>query len=310
MKTSYAKKSAKSTKKATAKKPAFDIAEMITGKIIEKLEAGVIPWQKPWNAVNACNYLTKRPYSGINYLLLNFEAVEQPYYLTFLQVQQMGGRVKNGAKGEIVVFWKFFKGEDEKEGAEQAGEESKRAPLIRYTKVFNVKDIEGIEFVFPKKTDPSQLERIESCEQIISLMPNAPRTQHGGNGAYYSPSGDYVNMPLLEDFKSIEGYYSVYFHELAHATGHHSRLDRKEIKEMNPFGSKEYSKEELVAEITAAFLCNHCRIENTIDNSAAYIKSWLKKLQNDKRFILDAAGKASKAAGYILGNHLQEAEQE
>lgn len=309
MKTSYAKKSASS--KSSAKnttKTEFDLNQVITDKIIAKLQSGVVAWHKPWHCTGeAFNYVTKKPYRGINALLLGFEAVEQPYYMTFLQAKQMGGRIKAGAKSEIVVFWNFIC--QDKDGnkvapSEAIGGDTRAKAYLKYYNVFNVADIEGINFEFPQREQKTEVEKISSCEQIIASMPNMPALKHGGAKASYSPSLDLVKMPENKHFDSAESYYSVLFHELTHSTGHPSRLDRKEITSHNPFGSKEYSKEELVAELGAAFLSSRAGIVNhTIDNSAAYIQSWLKKLQSDNKFIIDAAGKASKAVDYILGQH-------
>jgi antirestriction protein ArdC len=278
----------------------FDIYCVITEKIISKLEAGFIPWQKPWHQQGqAKNYMTKRAYNGINALLLNFQCVENPYYLTFLQAQQLGGRVKKGAKSEMVVLWNYIKDENEKEG-----EEGKTKAYLKYHNVFNVAVIEGIDFVFPKQAQKPSLDKLVACEEIINNFNNGPTTRFGGSRACYSPWADIVSMPEIKYFSSPEFYYSVFFHELTHSTGHAARLNRKGIATYNAFGSKQYSKEELVAELGAAFLCNVTGIVNhTIDNSAAYIQSWLKKLKSDKKFIVEASSQAFKATQHILGEN-------
>jgi antirestriction protein ArdC len=133
-------------------------------------------------------------------------------------------------------------------------------------------------------------------------MPNAPMIEHNEPRAYYQPPEDRVNMPKSNLFQSNEEYYSTLFHELAHSTGHKSRLDRDEISKVNLFGSHDYSKEELVAEMGSAFLCGHCSIEpSVIENQAAYIQNWLRKLHSNKKWLVYAAAKAQKAADFILG---------
>jgi antirestriction protein ArdC len=176
--------------------------------------------------------------------------------------------------------------------------ETKDIPMIRYYKVFNAEQTEGIDYPKPPERD---FNPIEEAEKILAGMPNRPAITHGEARAYYRPSEDRVNLPPQGSFTSDEAYYSTLFHELAHATGHASRLDRKEITEVNLFGSHDYSKEELVAEMGSAYLCGASGISpQTIDNQAAYIHGWLRKLRDDQKFVVLAAAKAQKAADYIL----------
>lgn len=269
----------------------------VTEEIIRQLEKGVIPWKKPWNTKEnpAINYVTRKPYRGINVLLLS-KAGE---YLTFKQVQQLGGKVKKGSKSHMVVFYKVDKNITKNEN----GEEKVNAWFIlRYYRVFHLDDIEGI---------PSKVEKPESnnspiteAEKILSLYADKPKITHANQGkAYYSPVEDYINVPPIECYNGEQEYYSTLFHECIHSTGHKSRLNRlnEEENKNAAFGSESYCKEELIAEIGSAMLCSTTGIQNTLENSAAYIASWLKRLKEDKRLIVQAANKAQAAADYIQG---------
>jgi antirestriction protein ArdC len=273
----------------------IDVYEKITNIIIEKLEQGVAPWQCPFNRYGLPkNYESGKHYRGINSFLLNFTG-KTPYYLTFLQAKELKGNVKKGAKGFPVIYYNFV----EKEG-ENAGDEAKKIPFLKYYTVFSVDDVEGIEFDIPEGVKTAN-EKIEACEQIVKLMPNAPSISEYIGRAYYSPIFDEIKMPEITEFSTGEEYYATLFHELAHSTGHKNRLNRPELTEMSQYGDYNYSKEELTAEMTASFLCGFAGIDNgTLDNSAAYIDGWLKVLKGDKKFIIDAANKAQKAADYIL----------
>jgi len=276
------------------------VYELITDRIMEKLEQGCVPWHKPWagNSEYPKNMITKKEYRGINVFTLSCAGYASPYWLTYKQAKELGGNIQKGEKGSPVVFWKWL----EKKSDDDETEE--KIPMLRYYTVFNVCQTEGID----EKKIPAlaikynELEKIEICEQVIARMPKRPEIVHKEQRAYYRPSNDTLNMPLFESFDDAEKFYSVIFHELTHSTGHQSRLNRKGITEITNFCSKEYSKEELVAEMGAAFLCGHCQIENkTIDNSAAYIKSWLSELHDDKKMVVVAAAQAQKAADFILG---------
>jgi antirestriction protein ArdC len=206
----------------------------------------------------------------------------------------LGGSVKKGERSFPVVFWKRFK--------EEGNDEAKPIPFLRYYSVFNVAQCEGINVPTIPTIDPApKFQRIEKCEQIVAGMPKRPPINHDGSSACYSPSHDEISMPEPEVFESIEAYYSTLFHELAHSTGHLSRLNRKEVTEPGRFGTDPYSREELVAEMGAAFLSGHCEIENkTVDQSAAYIQSWLERLKDDRRLVVHAATQAQKACDFIL----------
>jgi antirestriction protein ArdC len=277
-----------------------DIYQEVTDFIISKLTDQIVPWQMPWKCGTAKNLVSGKSYRGINAFLLPLYGFESPNWLSFKQVSALGGKVKKGATAAEIVFWKNVfvtkKNADEKEITESF-------PVIRYYQVFNCDQVENLNHKENNlHSETLKFVPIESCEKIIATMPSPPQIIHEYNKACYQPSTDKVFMPGKERFLAEEDYYSTLFHELGHATGHVSRLNRANLMELCPFGSTNYSKEELVAEMTAAFLCNKTGISNkTIDNSTAYINSWINVLRGDKRFVIQAAGQAQKAADYIQG---------
>jgi antirestriction protein ArdC/proteasome lid subunit RPN8/RPN11 len=273
-----------------------DVYQIVTDRIVRLLESATVPWHRPWKGGNQWpqNFVSRKVYRGINLFLLNTASYASPFWLTFKQVQSLGGRVKKGEQSFPVVFWKILK--------EEGDGEDRRIPFLRYHSVFNVAQCEGINVpVIPTDETQPPFQAIEKCEQIVAAMPKRPEIHHNGARACYSPSLDRVSMPEAKLFDSSEGYYSTLFHELTHATGHLSRLNRKEVSDPIRFGSDPYSREELVAEMGAAFLCGHCEIENkTIDQSASYIQSWLAKLKEDRKLVVHAAAQAQKACDFIL----------
>jgi len=275
------------------------VYEIITNIILKKLEEGVIPWQTPWNTRQAMpkNLVTKKPYQGINVFVLAAQRYSSPYWLTFNQCKDLGGTIRKGEKGTPVVFWNWPDTEEDRE-------EEKKAPFLRYYTAFNIAQCENLpEHKIPATpgTTDDHIDRIDHCEQIIENWKDKPEIRHGKQRAAYIPGSDIIIMPPLATFKKSEEYYSTLFHECIHGTGHQKRLNRQGITETAPFGTACYSKEELIAEMGAAFLCGFAGIEQaTIDNSAAYIQGWLEKLKNDKKLVIIAAGQAQKAANYIL----------
>ena len=274
---------------------AFDIYAAVTDRIIQQMEQGILPWAKPWGGVTGGAYsgTTGKPYSLLNQMLLNKPGA----YYTFNQVQKLGGSVRKGEKSQMVVLWKQI---PVKEQNSQTGEiQENLIPMLRYYNVFHIDQCEGIRAVTGTQ---EQLHSDEDADSIIRayLDRTGVKLIHRiGDEAYYSPSRDCVVLPIPEQFKSMEERYSTAFHELAHSTGHQSRLNR--LRTTARFGSESYSREELVAEITAAALMNHTGIETkgTFRNSAAYIQNWLTALRNDKRLIVSASGAASRAFEYI-----------
>ena len=277
--------------------------QIVTERIVALLEQGIVPWRKPWHNTGQPRSLASgKGYRGVNVFLLSCEAhlagYMSPYWLTFKQCSERGGRIRKGERGNPVVFWKKWEVE---EAADDGTTEKKAVPVLRYFTVFNADQCEGLDV--PAVNVPLiDFQPLARCEEVVARMPSPPAIQHRGQRACYSPARDTVEMPKPELFVSGEEYYSTLFHELAHATGHASRLDRKEIQTHSGFGSEPYAREELVAEMGAAFLCAHCRIEaNTLENSAAYIEGWLGKLRSDTRLVVQAASQGQRAVDYILG---------
>ena len=274
-----------------------DPYQVITDRIIKALEAGTAPWRKPWIADGnePKNLISGRAYRGfLNRILLGLSNYESPYFLTYKQAKDLGGNVRRGEKGTVVTFWKIMDREGEN-GKEE------HIPFLKTYTVFNaLAQCEGLDGKVPDTAPPKfEHDPIKEAEAIVAAMPKRPAISHGGGVACYMPDPDKVKMPLAERFTAREEYYSALFHELAHATGHKSRLDRGLS---TCFGTHAYSKEELVAEMTAAYLCGQAGIvDKTLDNSAAYINGWLRALQNDRRLIVGAASQAQKAADFILG---------
>lgn len=285
----------------------MNVYEIITQRIVERLEQGEIPWKKSWNAQTQAprNLISGKLYSGINTFILLSARYQSPYWLTFKQATEKGGSVRKGEKGWPVVFWKIDKKQDEATG------EEKTVPILRYYTVFNVAQIDGLENVPATEihsTSENGAEAIDAAEWIVAQMPNRPQISHGHTRACYSPAWDRVEMPVSIAFNGPAEYYSTLFHELAHATGHESRLNRHQTIKNHSFGSNDYSKEELVAEFSSAFLCAEAGISPAvIENQAAYIQGWLKALKNDSKLLINAAAQAQKAADWIMGRQLVEA---
>jgi antirestriction protein ArdC len=282
-----------------------DVYQVVTDRIVGLLEQGVVPWQKPWRGGEMLprNLVSKREYRGVNVFLLQAMSYQSPFWLTFNQAKELGGFVKKGERSCPVVFWKWL---DVAAPDQPTGK--KNVPFLRYYSVFNVSQCDGIPLDKIPVLDGDKREHspIEDAEQIVVNMPKKPQVQHGGGRACYSPSLDRVDMPQPETFRTGQDYYSVLFHELTHSTGHESRLNRKGVAgsegEWSAFGSTPYAREELVAEMGAAFLSGHAGIvERTIENSAAYVRSWLQRLKDDSKLVVQAAAQAQKAADFILG---------
>ncbi|MDK8643849.1 ArdC family protein [Niallia taxi] len=268
----------------------IDIYELVTNRIIEKLEEGVIPWRKPWSNANAVNWLTQKPYRGINTMLL-----DSGEYATFKQINDAGGRIKKGEPGHIVVFWKWLEKENE-EG------KTEKIPFLRYYKVWEINtQVEGLKSKKGQQT--FEHNPIERAEGVIAGYINSPDYTFRSGQAVYYPLLDKINCPPMKDFEIAEEFYCTMFHEMVHSTGHKSRLARPGVTAQGvAFGSETYSKEELVAELGASMLCGVAGIDNhTIENSASYINSWLRELKNDHKLIVQAGAQAQKASDYILG---------
>lgn len=273
------------------------VYQIITDRIVTMLEAGTIPWKKEWSGYGMPkNIVSGKDYRGINSMILNSLGFTVPHFLTYKQAASLGGNVRKGEKGFPVTFWKIGEEMDKATG------ELKKSFLLRYYTVFNVSQCEGLPEALTANPEIKDHKPVEEAAAIVDGMPARPAIEHKEARAYYRPSTDTVNMPVMGSFSKAEHYHGTLFHELIHATGHASRLARFKDGEDHAFGSKSYSKEELIAEMGASFLNASCGIvESTIENNAAYIASWIKILKGDSKLLIHAASAAQKAADFILG---------
>jgi antirestriction protein ArdC len=282
----------------------FDLYQVVTQQIIDKLEAGVAPWRSPilgrQSAGFPVNLVSGKRYRGVNVFLLAMTAWAQGYesshWLTFNQARERGGSVRKGEKSSIVVFWKQYKTTDKQTGKEI------NIPVLRYFNVWNLCQCDGITAPDAPTYTPSTFEPSEAAQAIVRGFTDGPAIVHGGSQAFYRPPLDEIHIPEPTRFATTDEYYSTLYHEMVHATGTQKRLNRGLDSGPRPFGSPDYSKEELIAEMGAAFLTAEAGIApGVIDNQTAYLQGWLKVLKGDKRLIVIAAGAAQKAADWILG---------
>jgi antirestriction protein ArdC len=271
----------------------------ITARIVAELEKGTVPWKRPWHQDSGlpASAVTGRPYRGVNLLLLSLSPFADHRWLTYRQALSLGGNVRRGERATEVVFWKPT------DVIEEGGEAKRRPPILRTYKVFNVLQCEGI--AVPALSEETRLcveDRIPRAETVLRFMPSPPKVEEGQRSAWYSPSNDLVGIPALGSFESADSYYATLFHELGHSTGHPSRLNRAGVVEVARFGSADYSREELVAELCSAFLCASIGLDGSlIENAASYIDGWLKALKADARALVSASGQAQRAADWLLG---------
>lgn len=282
-----------------------NLYQSITGRILDALESGVVPWRRPWSLTPGLpqNAITRKPYRGVNVLLLSLREFGDPRWLTFRQVRQLGGRVQQGAKAELVVFWKRWEPRTPEDTNDQAPKEKKTVaiPLLRHYFVFNVQQCEDLPQAVQGCSDTEPI-RLESADVLVRGMPCPPRIVEQGSQAFYRPSDDVVRVPPVAAFESVEAFYSTLFHELGHATGHPKRLGRFSSADSEGFGSESYSREELVAELTSAFCCGLLGLDNSmIENASSYIGGWLRALSNDPKALVVASAQAQKATDFIQG---------
>lgn len=228
-----------------------DVYQIITDRILAMLDAGVNPWRKPWRAAAykpPQNLLSRRPYRGINVILLGLSPYASPYWMSYRQTLQAGGHVKKGERSSLAVFWKLFDKADQTDPSKR-----ERIPVLRYYNVFNVEQTEGVEY--PKAEAPTFThDPSAEVERIAHAMPTPPTiTNADEHRAFYRQETDTVNVPPLARFEKAAEYYSTLFHELTHATAHPSRLNRK-TEGPQGFGSVNYGREELIAEMGSAYL--------------------------------------------------------
>lgn len=280
------------------------ICEMVAERVLEELKNGVVPWNQPWfGSDRFVSHVNGKHYSLLNCMLLG----KPGEYATFNQISKEGGKVKKGTKAKFVVFWKMY----QKEETDDSGEKKiKTIPVLRYSQVFNLNDCENVKKKYLNDDDTKFIhETVKDAEDVIRGYSEANPTlkimrDERSNSAYYRPSEDLIQVPMMEQFEKVEEFYSTLFHEMTHSTGHWSRLGRfKEEGKVAAFGGEDYGKEELIAELGAAALCGKCGIEtrDSFRNSAAYLKGWTDAIKGNPELIVAAAGKADKAVEFILG---------
>ena len=283
----------------------IDVYEIVTNRIIDELSKGIIPWKKPWSSrEGAVKHANGKAYSMLNQFLLGCSGE----WLSYAQAEAEGGKVKKGEKGRIVVFWKWLekKLDEEDENGEQ---KIQRIPFLKYSTVFEVSQCEGIK----RKYDKVRTYENDADEDAEKLFENYTTresiiTHKNGEKAFYNKADDSITVPALERFVNSAEYYSTIFHEAVHSTGAKNRLAREGVVGSHYFGTEDYSKEELVAEIGASMILNLMGLEtvNSFTNNVAYINNWIEALKNDKRLIVSASSKAEKAVKFIMGEEVKE----
>ena len=305
------------------KKQYQSICKRITERILGFLEQGIVPWQKPWNGGKANaprSVSTKKVYRGTNLAILGCAGYESPWWLTFGQAKKLGGQVRKGEKSFPIHYWKFHPAQDCKTClggqplCEHCGGSGKYQPFpsLFSFNVFSANQCDGLpEKYYPAIKDDDEVRDftpVEACDEIIANYPDSPKVYHDqADSCHYRPSADEVHMVKPEKFISDEEYYSTFFHELVHSTGHKKRLAREGVTGLNFFGSHEYSKEELVAELGSTFLCAIAGIDRSevIQNSASYISGWKSKLSDNEDWIVWAGSRSAKACDHILGTEYE-----
>lgn len=304
-----------------------DQTDAIANKFIEQLAKGVVPWRKPWSpaGVSLHNYVSKRPYRGINTLILAIEQIDKGYSspawttynaaLKHLGWDGEGGRkgasdwraanpgkgVRKGEKGTPIVLWKPLLVDDKETG------EKKQIWFSRFYSVFNTDQIDGIEYQAPEVGEP--IEVPAALDAIVAGYQDGPTIRHQAqDAAFYVPARDEIVLPLLEQFSTIDGYAETLCHELVHSTGHESRLAR--FAPGSAGCKQEYAKEELVAEIGASLLAQSAGLTLDLEQTASYVGGWLKALNDDHSLIISAAQQAQKAVDRIVTAQAVEVEED
>ena len=284
-----------------------NLYDEITDKIIAELEEGRLPWVQPWGTAAAKaplamprNAATARQYSGINILILWGAVVQHGFpcqgWLTYRQARSLGGNVRKGERGTTVVYAARFTPEDEKRRARETGEEPGSIPFLKRFTVFNAAQCDGLpeDIAVDAPPSPDLIEpRVEALIRATGID-----FRIGGNRAYYVPTQDYVQVPPPQAYFEPINWHRTALHEISHASGHRSRLDRDLS---GSFGTKKYAFEELIAEVSSAFCCASLRIVPTVRH-ADYVGSWLEVMREDSRAIVRAASQASKAADWLLAH--------
>ena len=274
-----------------------DIYDIVTNRIIEKLENGCIPWVKPWETENTLdkNIKTGNAYNGINRIILGMSGYQSNVWGSFKQWKDLGANVKLHEKGTAIVFYKPVSGVK----VTSEGDEIIYNSVFTTSYIFNAEQVEGIEIKPRNIEDKPFLNNVDIDNMVLNTGANI---RHSGNSAYYRPSEDYINMPVKSDFNDEAGYYATLLHELTHWSGAKHRLDRTKGKR---FGDTQYAFEELIAELGSAFLCEKYAVKGDIRHEG-YIQSWLQALKNDNKMIFKASAYAQKSTDYIVGFNAME----
>lgn len=291
------------------------VYDRVNQQILEALAKGVVPWRQPWTAPAAFlhrNARTGHPYRGLNIFLLALQQAASgyasPLWLTYRQAFEAGGYVKPLERGTTVIFWKPIPrdpkapGREDDEEAEDAPRRS--YPTLRYYTVFNVAQCAELRPERLQPVDNAQrftFSPLEQGDRIVGGYLGGPEIVHGGGLACYDRVRDRVTLPRPEDFHSVPQYYAALFHELAHSTGHEKRLNRRTINGFRHYGDDLYAREELVAEMGSAFLQGQAGIDGLLPASASYIAGWMRRIQNEPKLLVVAAGQAQRASEWILG---------
>jgi antirestriction protein ArdC len=284
-----------------------DVYDYVTERIIARLEQGEVPWintrTKP--LLHARSATTGKVYHGVNAFLLSMTSHASAFWATYKTVQEMGGHVKKGEHSEMCVFWKRYQTKERVVDKRTGEEKPKEVPILRYYSVFNLDQCDGV--ADPLLDSVDILNPIAKADEVIAAFAGKPEVIFGSNGKpFYSPSRDRVVLPQQSGFTDAAQFYRTYFHELAHATGHVSRLNRFESES---FADEARGLEELVAEMASAMLLAECGIfEETAEKNASYCQHWINELKGDPKLIVKAAGKAQKAVDFILGRQYESAE--
>lgn len=289
-----------------------EVVDEVNNLILEQMAKGRVPWKCPWSPGDDCarNVISKKGYRGANYWILAMVSqaagYSRPWFLTFKQAKELKGNVRKGEKSVPVLFWSVVLSTKDDSGNKlPEGQKGKAIPCLKYYRVFNVDQVEGIDWreVLPPIKEFDAWDPDQKAESIIDSMPQKPIVSHSGSRACYMPATDKVVIPERSRFDQSEAYYSTMFHELAHATGHQSRLNRPGIVKVAAFGTETYSREELCAELASSYLLRHCGqfSGEELKQSASYIAGWSEYIKSDPRAFVVAAGHAHKAAEFILG---------
>jgi antirestriction protein ArdC len=280
----------------------------VTARMVAALEADTVPWVKPWRTAGLpLSMSTARPYRGVNVFLLGLTAqaagYASPWWGTYRQISELGGQVRKGEKSTMIVFWKRLRVSDRNASADESA--TKIIPMLKHFRVFNAAQADGLPArYFPA---PGEAMPAESAEVILKgylSRDGAPQFTHQGrDGAWYFPGTDTIKIPPLADFRSADHYYATAFHECTHSTGHKTRCNRPGIETFDHFGTDQYSREELVAQMGASMLGALAGTETgeTFANSAAYVASWLRTLKADSKIAVSAAAQAQRACDHITG---------